>query len=155
MAEKDKEFTAISDSQFAMWRAVFAFAFVDNVLSIEEQELLRSYLTKVPFTKAQLAILRGDLRNPRNAEDLYKKISDPADRKHFCLLARALVWCEGNMDKQEEKILQSVGCLRHMPDSDYLHSTRNHPHLHDYYQQYARAGMMGLFKKPPSIKLKA
>lgn len=155
MTEKEMKSGSINASQFAMWRAVFAFSFVDNVLSVEEQELLRSYLAKVPFTKEQLEILRGDLRKPKNVESLYKQITETADRKHFCLLARALVWCEGDMDKQEETILKRVGCLKDMPDSDYLKNSRDHPHLHDYYQQYARAGVMGLFKTPPSIQLSA
>jgi hypothetical protein len=155
MSEKNMKSEKISESQFTMWRAVFSFAFVDNVLSVEEQDLLRSYLAKVPFTKEQLETLRDDLRRPKDVESLYKKITDVADRKHFCLLARALVWCEGNMDRQEEKILQRVGCLKDKPDSDYLHGTRDHPHLYDYYQQYARAGVMGLFKAPPSIKVTA
>lgn len=92
------QYSHITASEFAMWRAVFAFSFVDNSLSIEEQELLRSYLSKVPFTPPQLAILRADMQKPRhNVEELYRQITDAKDKKQFCLLARARVWCEGSI----------------------------------------------------------
>ncbi|MBU0859787.1 MAG: hypothetical protein KJ667_07600, partial [Alphaproteobacteria bacterium] len=98
-------------STFYMWRAVFAFALVDNMLSIEEQKLLKVYLDTVPFSDAQRAVLRADFKTPQNVESLYKKITNPADRERFCVLARALVWCEGDMDRQEEIILRRVSCL--------------------------------------------
>lgn len=145
----------ITTSEFAMWRAVFAFSFVDNSLSIEEQELLRSYLSKVPFTPPQLAILRADMQKPRhNVEELYRQITDAKDKKQFCLLARALVWCEGSMAKQEEVILKRVACLKDDGESEHLYASRNHLHIHDYYQQYAKSGVVGLFKEPPKIQIR-
>lgn len=145
----------ITASAFAMWRAVFSFCFVDNVLSIEEQHLLHSYLIKVPFSETQRAILREDLMTPKDVVSLYKKITDIKDKKHFCLLARAIVWSEGRMDQQEEAILRRVSCLKDLPDSDYLKSTRDHPDLHHYHEHYHKAGVMGLFKAPPQLRLRA
>lgn len=146
----------ISESEFAMWRAVFAFSFVDNSLSLEEQKLLHSYLRKVPFTKSQLAVLREDLRKPKKVTDLYKGITDSKDKKQFCLLARALAWCEGNMDRQEEEILRRVSCLKDIEESDNdpLKETRNHPDLSHYYQQYARSGVVGLLKEPSRLRIR-
>ncbi len=149
------KYSHITDSEFAMWRAVFAFSFVDNSLSIEEQELLRSYLAKVSFTPPQLATLRADMQKPQNVEALYKQITDAKDKKQFCLLARALVWCEGNMEKQEEAILKRVACLKDDSELEHLHASRDHPHINDYYQQYARSGVIGLFKEPPRVQLQA
>ncbi len=145
----------ISDNEFTMWRAVFAFSLVDNILSIEEQRLLQNYLNAVPFSPAQLAILKNDFREPQDVEALYRSINDPAYRERFCVLARALVWCEGNMEKQEERILRNVACLGHGADADLLRRTRNHPHLDDYYQHYARAGMAGVMKMQPVMNLHA
>lgn len=135
-----------------MWRAVFAFTFVDNVLSLEEQQLLQSYLSQVPFTVDQLATLRQDLLHPQDVETLYKQISDSEDKKRFCVLCRAIVWCEGDMNAQERKILQKVSCLKSDPD-EILVSTRNHPHINDYYQSYAKTGMVGLMKARPLVQL--
>ena len=147
--------TGIGESEFNMWRAVFAFTYVDNNLSLEEQELLQTYLAKVDFSSEQLKTLKGDLREPKDVVGLYKKITRKEDKERFCVLARAIVWCEGDMVEQERAILKKVSCFDDEEEEELLHSTRDHPHLHDYYQQYAKAGMMGLFKEPPSLRMQA
>lgn len=55
------------------------------------------------------------------------------------------------MDKQEEAILKKVACLARGADDDILFRTRNHPQIDVYYQQYAKAGTMGLFKDRPTV----
>jgi hypothetical protein len=140
--------TGIHQSEFAMWRAVFAFTYVDNVLSLEEQELLHTFLKKVSFSREQLDILKKDLAEPKDVVTFYKQITRAEDKERFCILARAIVWCEGDMHEQERAILKKVSCFDEDDEEELLHSTRDHPHLHDYYQQYAKAGMMGLFKEP-------
>ena len=143
----------IGESEFNMWRAVFAFTFVDNLLSLEEQDLLQSYLRKVPFSQGQLEMLKEDMRNPKDVVGLYRKITNPEDKKRFCVLARAIVWCEGDMDEQEKRILKKVSCLSEPEEDEILRSTRDHPHIKTYYQEYARAGMVGLFKTPHSLEI--
>ncbi len=105
--------SGVGKSEFFMWCAVFVFTFFDNVLSLEEQVLLKAYLNKVSFSPEQLAILKNGLLHP-------KKVS--------CF------------DETEEEI---------------LHSTRHHPHIHNYDQQYAKAGMESLFRRPSSFKVYA
>ena len=134
----------IDESEFSMWRAVFAFAFVDHSLSIEEQELLNSYLKKVPFSQRQLSVLHGDFKNPPDVVKMYNKITEPKHREHFCTLARALVWCEGDMDRQEEVILKRVSCLSSDEGMETL--TRTRDYAKDYYKYYAKAGMVGLLQ---------
>ncbi|MCE7887021.1 MAG: TerB family tellurite resistance protein [Alphaproteobacteria bacterium PRO2] len=138
-----------------MWRAVFAFSLVDNALSIEEQELLRGYLKTVPFSAAQMDTLKTDFEAPQNVEAMYRKITDPAHKKRFCILARALVWCEGDMDMQEEKILRRVACLKDAPDNDFLRTSRDHPDIDNFYQHYARAGMIGLMRSSSGLRISA
>ena len=138
----------VNNSEFTMWRAVFAFALVDNVLSLAEQSLLRTYYTAIPFSEVQREVLKDDFLTRQNVEELFNRITDPEHRSRFCALARALVWCEGNMDRQEAEILRRVKCLE---GDDLLRESRKHPHLHDYYQQYARAGVRGIIKPKPSI----
>lgn len=137
----------IDESEFTMWRAVFAFATVDGVLSLEEQQLLRSYRHKVAFSMKQLEILGQDMKEPQDVMALYKKISKPEHKKRFCILARALSWCEGDMDKQEETILKHLDCFKTGADADILRSTRGHPHVHDFYQEYSRAGAIANYNK--------
>ena len=145
----------IHESEFAMWRAVFAFTYVDNVLSLQEQDLLHTFLKKVSFSKDQLDTLKKDMAEPKDVVSLYKKITQAEDKERFCVLARAIVWCEGDMHEQERAILKKVSCFDEDDEEELLHSTRDHPHLHDYYQQYAKAGMMGLFKEPPGLQVSA
>ncbi len=150
MAQK----SGITESEFYMWRAVFAFTFVDRRLSLEEQELLRSYLIKVPFSDGQLARLKDDLRNPQDVVGLYRKITRSEDKERFCILARAIVWCEGDMDAQERAILKKVFCFGEKEEEEILKSTRDHPHIKTYYQNYAKAGTMGLFKVPHAVEVR-
>jgi hypothetical protein len=140
----------VNDSEFNMWRAVFAFAFVDHSLSLEEQELLQSYLNHVPFSKAQRDILHADFLEPPDVVNMYQKITEIRHRERFCALARALVWCEGDMDRQEEIILKRVSCLSSGEDAEILHRSRDHAHT--YYQYYAKSGMTGLLKARPSFE---
>lgn len=143
----------LSDSEFNMWRAVFAFATVDGILSLEEQQLLQSYRHKVAFSMQQLETLRKDMTTPQDIMALYQKIDHPDHKKRFCILARALSWCEGDMDRQEEMILKHVGCFKEGPDAEILRGTRGHPHVHDFYQEYARAGAIAVHKGAREIRI--
>lgn len=155
---KDKSFQpkqqTVSQSEFMMWRAVFAFAFVDNVLSLEEQELLQSYLATVPFSPGQRQVLKEDLRHPKNVVELYNEITDDEDKKRFCVFARAIVWCEGDITQQEAAILKKVSCMKDAGNDDILRSTRFHPHIGHYYEQYAKSGVVGLFKQPHLVEIR-
>lgn len=145
----------VHESEFYMWRAVFAFSLVDNNLTLEEQGLLQSYLRKASFSADQLDTLKHDFDHPQNVEALYKKITRAEDKERFCILARALAWSKGNMERQEAVILKHVSCLGGGADDDVLKSTRDHPHLDHYYQHYAKAGMAGFFKPPPAMQMQA
>jgi hypothetical protein len=144
----------ITDSEFNMWRAVFAFATVDGILSLEEQQLLKSYRHKVNFSMDQLETLHRDMTTPQDVLARYKKITQPEHKKRFCILARALSWCEGDMDRQEQEILKRLDCFKCSPDSDILRSTRGHPHVHDYYQEYAKAGIVGARKGNAAVQMR-
>jgi len=147
----------MTESEFYMWRTLFAFTYVDNNLSLEEQDILHAFLSKVSFTKTQRDTLKDDLLHPKDVVSLYRKITRKEDKERLCVLARAIVWCEGDMDAQERKILKKLSCLSEPEEEEILHSTRNHPHIHDYYQHYAKAGMMGLAGLPQqhSVQMRA
>jgi hypothetical protein len=144
----------VEADEFAMWRAVFAFALVDHVLSLEEQDLLRDYLRNVPFSRTQRIILHNDFEKPQDVVQLYRKIRDPARKRQFCALARALVWCEGDMDRQEEEILRRVSCFKSGEDAEILAASRAHPQLETYYRQYAKAGIAGLARAPHIVEMR-
>lgn len=143
-----------SESEFFMWRALFAFAFSDNVMSDEEKRLLKNYQEDVVFSPAQLAILREDFAQPKPAEDLYLQITDHQDKLRFCALARALMWNGGSASRQEEDILVRVGCMREAANESILRESRDHPHLHAYYDSYMQAGSLGLLNSGHTFRVR-
>ena len=88
---------------------------------------------------------------PKNVVDLYRTITNPKDKERFCVLARAIVWCEGEMGEQEKEILRRVSCLAEKKEREIFRRSRGNPHINDYYQEYARSGLIGLFKMPPAV----
>ncbi len=143
----------ITDSEFSMWRAIFAFALSDKSFSIQEQMFLRNWLQDVRFSAAHIAILKKDFQNPKDVVDLYRKITNPVDLTHFCVLARALAWCEGDMDKQEEEILKRVSCISDKSGQVAMARSRRHPFLKKCYEAYAKAGFNELFSNRHLLQL--
>ena len=143
----------ISDSEFYMWRAVFAFSFADGVLSVEEQDILSQHIARVPFSKRQMEILHEDFKEPKDAEEMYKGIIDDQDKERFCSLARALAWCEGDMDAQEKLILRRLDCLNTPEGFQLLQKTRNPAAIQTYRDQYKRYGLGGWIDQDYYLKM--
>lgn len=138
-----------------MWRALFAFAFSDNIVTDEEKKLLIEYRGDARFSSEQLETLQNDFLYPQDVNTLYRNISDPEFKHKFCALARALAWCDGDITQQEERILKRVTCLKDASEKDTLTKSRFHPELHQYYEQYTRNGMVGFMQPPPLVALQA
>ncbi|MCB9983248.1 MAG: TerB family tellurite resistance protein [Rhodospirillales bacterium] len=98
----------VSESRFYMWRAVFALAHIDRVVTDEEQALAGRYLESVPFSEEQKAVLRQDLLEAQDIEEMFEQIADPADQSEFFGFARLMVWCDGDFDQQEEEIFDRL-----------------------------------------------
>lgn len=146
----------VSESEFSMWRAVLAFAFVDNHLSLEEQQTLNRYVFSISFSDKQLKTLRQDFSEPQNVETLYKRITEAKDKKRFCEMARVLAWCEGDMTKQEETILKRLSCLKDDKD-ETLKSTRESDFIKHYHSQYEKAESMSAFfgsHRPQQVEMR-
>lgn len=98
----------VSESRFNMWRALFAMAHVDHVVSKEEKAFLYRILQEEFFTGEQRALLENDIHKAQDIAALFGKITDQEDRSEFFYYARALVWCDGNFDEQEQKIMTAL-----------------------------------------------
>lgn len=143
-----KNSSGVPDSEFNMWRAVFAFSLVDRVLTVEEQSLLSGYLSSVPFSAAQKDILLNDFRHPQDVELFYNRITVDKDRVRFCELARTLVWSKGDMDLQEKIILRRVSCIGKREGRAALRQSRDSQWLAEWTERYEAAGVLGVFKHP-------
>lgn len=104
----DKEGDGASDSRFYMWRAVFAMAHADNVVTDDEKKYLRGILAREPFSEEQRRILEQDMELPQDVADMFIKVDDQNDRSQFFYHARMLVWSDGDFGEQEQKIIMRL-----------------------------------------------
>ena len=95
----------VTESRFYMWRALFAIAHADEVVSSEERNFMHKTLQDHPFSEAQAQILEQDMTVRQDVAELFEKITDPQDRSQFFDFARTLVWCDGDYAEKEQQIL--------------------------------------------------
>ena len=111
----------VTDSQFNMWRAVFALAHADDEVSNEEQAFMYKVLAEEDFSSAQRLRLENDMEYPQNTAEMFKLISNAEDRNRFFYLARLMCWSDGNFDEQEQKIMVRLKQIHHSEiDFDHL-----------------------------------
>lgn len=137
----------LKDAEFQMWRAVFAFAFTDGVLSKEEKNVLSDHLKDVDLTEDQKKTLVKDMQSNASVVDLFNKITSDIYKQLFCDVARTLAWCEGQIQRQEEEILKRVACLKQPENNTFLKKSSTSSIFERYLKQYRETGKIGA-KKP-------
>jgi hypothetical protein len=100
-----KPYKELSESQFYMWRTLFAVAHADNVVSIEEVRFMAEALEDIPFSEVQKKILNEDLKDPRDPEEMFAGITDDRDQALFFKHASALVHVDGRFGEEEQNII--------------------------------------------------
>ena len=105
----------IAESRFYMWRAVVAMVHADGVVTAHELAFVNDYIHDIGLSSEQMKTISQDLQTPQDIYDMYAKIGDIQDKRDFFALARALSWCDGDLDGQEKHIIE---CLEeiHMND---------------------------------------
>lgn len=98
----------VSESTFYMWRAVFAMAHADDVVTAEEKKYLHGILANEPFCAEQKRILEKDIDTPQDVANMFVKVEDQHDRSQFFYHARMLVWSDGDFGEQEQKIIMRL-----------------------------------------------
>ena len=98
----------LSHSRFNMWRAVVAMVHADGVVTPHELAFINNYLAELSLSEEQLAQIAEDLQKPQDIFIAFSLIESPEDKRDFFALARALSWCDGDLDAQEEKILKQL-----------------------------------------------
>lgn len=97
--------SGIDESEFYMWRTLFAMAHVDGYVSPQEVRFMVEALEDVPFSKEQRNILVNDISEPQNIEDMFAKISNAKSQAEFFKFAREIVWADGEYGKEEQEIM--------------------------------------------------
>ncbi|MFP4098946.1 MAG: tellurite resistance TerB family protein [Alphaproteobacteria bacterium] len=106
----------LGESQFYMWRTVFALAHADNVVTDEEIGLMARILDDAPFSEEQLKILKQDVITPKKAKEMFKMISNKKDRMIFFEFAHDMVWSDGKFHAKEQKVMIELYKM-HMADT--------------------------------------
>lgn len=96
---------SITESQFYMWRTLFAVSHADDIVTEEEVRFMTEAMEDVPFTEEQKDILQDDISNPKDIVEMFEKISSDRDQAEFFKFARVLVWIDGDYGEEEQEIM--------------------------------------------------
>ncbi len=107
----------ITDSQFYMWRTVFALAHADDVVTDEELRFMSEALEDIPFSDAQKTTLQTDAKEERSVEEMFEKITDPLDQAEFFNIASQIVHIDGDFGDEEQEVMLRLKRL-HLQDVD-------------------------------------
>jgi len=103
---------AISDSQFAMWRAVIAIAHADGKVQPEERAYLDKTLKKLDavynLSDAQRKLLADDMVTPQKVSALLPAITEPQYRSMLIHFGEILAWADNEISVDEEAILKKL-----------------------------------------------
>ena len=99
---------AISESQFYVWRTLFALVHADNVVTKEECEFMQEALNEHDFSGEQRVLLMDDIANPKNALEMFRHITDEKDQSEFFHFAHDLMWVDGDYDPNEERVMKML-----------------------------------------------
>lgn len=95
----------VTDSQFYMWRTLFAIAHADHIVTDEEVRFMAEALEDVPFSAEQYDELRKDIAQPQNIELMYAGITDMKDQAQFFKIAHELVHIDGDYGLEEQSVM--------------------------------------------------
>lgn len=119
-SERDKRLPqhGLNDSEFNMWRTIFAMAHADNEVTKDELAFMYDALEKEDFSREQRAILEKDIEVAQDPAELFMKIGKQEDRSRFFYYARMMCWSDGNFDEQEQEIILRLKSL-HVRNVDF------------------------------------
>lgn len=109
---------AISQSEFYMWRTLFALAHADGIVTQEEIRFMAESLEDNAFSEAQKDVLTDDISNPKKPSDMFSKIEDVKDQARFFKFAQKFVWIDGKYAPEEEQVMTQL-ISAHMREVDF------------------------------------
>ena len=107
----------VTDSQFCMWRAIFALAHADDIVTDEELRFMSEILEDIPFSDEQKVILKKDATEQQSVEVMFKQITDPVDQAEFFKFASKLAHIDGDFGEEEQEVILRVKQL-HLANVD-------------------------------------
>jgi len=95
----------VNESQFNMWRAIFALAHADDIVTSEELRFMAETLEDIPFSDEQKAVLQNDAKEEQSVEVMFERISDPVDQAGFFKFASRLAHIDGDFGAEEQEVM--------------------------------------------------
>lgn len=95
----------ITDSQFYMWRTLFALAHADDVVTDEEISFMAKVMEDLPFSGEQSEMLKADAQEAQDIEKMFLGITDVQDQAAFFKFAHELVHIDGDYGAEEQAIM--------------------------------------------------
>jgi uncharacterized membrane protein YebE (DUF533 family) len=111
----------VTQSEFQMWRAVFALAHADGKVTDTEVRFMAEALEDISFSPEQKTVLMDDIKNPKNIFEMFKDIKNPKDQTRFFEFAHDIVWVDGDFGKEEQAIMLELQKIQlHQVNVDHL-----------------------------------
>jgi hypothetical protein len=107
----------VTDSEFYMWRTLFAIAHADEIVTREEVRFMAEALEDIEFSEEQRTVLSGDIKHARDIGEMFTKITSKNDQAKLFQHARELVWADGEFGAAEQKIMINL-IQKHVKDID-------------------------------------
>ncbi len=95
----------ISDSEFYMWRAIFALSHADDIVTDDEIRFMAEAMEDIPFSAEQQEILKDDIATPQDPVKMFTGVSDPKDQTNFFKFAQDMVMADGDFGKAEQEVM--------------------------------------------------
>ncbi|NCT41111.1 MAG: TerB family tellurite resistance protein [Alphaproteobacteria bacterium] len=95
----------VTDSQFYMWRTIFALAHADDIVTTEELRFMAEALEDIPFSDEQKETLQRDAKEEQSVEEMFKKITDPVDQAGFFKFASKIAHIDGDYGEEEQEVM--------------------------------------------------
>ena len=97
--------SGVPESEYYMWRTLFAVAHADNKVTDEEVRFMAAALADVNFSDEQREQLQKDASNAQDIEDMFIKITDVKDQAAFFKFAHELVHIDGDYGAEEQQVM--------------------------------------------------
>ncbi len=93
---------APNESKFNMWRATLPLVKLDGVITPEEENWLKNFFNKVPFSPEQLAIIKTDMDKNTKIEEIIPLITDKVDRATLLHFANMIFKSDKDFHEKEQ-----------------------------------------------------
>ena len=104
----DKQKKEMTKSQFNMWRLVVCAVHADKRVDTAELKMIEHYLAELDFNEEQLNLLKKELSQPAEADEILPAVTDPGDRSQSVYFVRLLLWKDQILTEEEGTFLKKI-----------------------------------------------